>query len=66
MATELDVLRDMFQTLVHVTPGAVVTIAPADEFKEMRGDEYDGPQHETHFRTRDEVVEAFCKTCEGK
>jgi hypothetical protein len=58
---EAQVLHDMFMTMVHNTPGRVVSIAPEKRMQEGAGDDYS--HHELRWRIKDEVVEAFCMTC---
>lgn len=61
VVSEALILHDLFITMVHNTPGRIVSISQIDNFKDDKGQEYE--THELRFRTKDEVVEAFCHTC---
>jgi hypothetical protein len=59
--SEALILHDMFITMVHNTPGRIVSVSSATNFLDEQGRDYE--DHELRFRTKDDVVEAFCHTC---
>ena len=59
--SEAQILHDMLITMVHNTPGRIVSVAPETHLQEGRGDTYEN--HEMRFRMQDGVVEAFCQSC---
>jgi hypothetical protein len=59
--SEALILHDMFTTMVHNTPGRIVSVSGVNAFLDEQGRDYE--DHELRFRMKDDVVEAFCHTC---